>query len=398
MRKFKYKNNQRLYYSILFFLIISSIAACNALFPFLHLSWWINILEAIILISMFKFAINNKEPLFSTYFIILALSFSSHLFISEIPINRNFWEVMRWITILYLLCIAKEQNNSSLYRIAIIFFIFECGIAIYERITLSRLINYASLMFESTVMYGEQNDSFFRSCSLLGHPLDNANIVSLFMGFILVNKRMGKCLQAILILLGLGALWAFNSRGAILIWIILLSFRFIFYNQRIIYIVSAAFILYLISPFIIDWLNSGALGRFTLDFSDDSSLTRIDAFMYFLMQDWNLEMILAGGKLIRMPGSDLLLENGVLLNLGYWGLIVGPLKIIIEIWVSYKILSHYNIQEKIIILGSFWGVGLLNNNTFNSIVITFFLFAYIAFYSKDFSYQSNQKQISRIKA
>ena len=131
-------------------------------------------------------------------------------------------------------------------------------------------------------------------------------------------------------------------------------------------------------------INSGILGRFTFDnLIDESSLTRLSSFYYFMNQYWSISSVLMGGKLLYMPGTKLLLENGVLLNLGYWGWIIGLLKIVIEISLTYKLLSLYTNQEKFIVMLSFWGVGLMNNNTFNSLCLTFFLFTFVSFYCNE---------------
>lgn len=79
-----------------------------------------------------------------------------------------------------------------------------------------------------------------------------------------------------------------------------------------------------------------------------------------------------------MPGTDLLLENGILLNLSYWGWIVGALKTIFEVLMTYIFLKNRPKQEIFIIMFSFWGVALTNNIITGMLPLTFFLFAYSA--------------------
>ena len=131
-------------------------------------------------------------------------------------------------------------------------------------------------------------------------------------------------------------------------------------------------------PFIFEYISSGEFGRFTLDFTDDSTATRIMSFVYFANQDWNMETILLGGRYIEMPGTDLLLENGILLNLSYWGWLVGALKTILEMLVTYIVLKKRPKQEIFIILFSFWGVAMTNNIIMGVLPLTFFLLAYSA--------------------
>ena len=157
-------------------------------------------------------------------------------------------------------------------------------------------------------------------------------------------------LKIFLILIGLLALWAFNSRGAILIWIIILIIRFVLNKIDLLHIIVPSIILILVAPYAVEWINSGALGRFSFDFSDSSALTRLSAFIYFQTHDWNLENILLGGDLIYMPGTDLIIENGVLLNMSYWGWVIGTLKIFLEIYITYRLLNLYANKEKFVLL------------------------------------------------
>lgn len=195
---------------------------------------------------------------------------------------------------------------------------------------------------EGFVLTGDGNSQEFRAFSLMGHPLTNACVTSIFMGFILVSQSLPRILKYLLIAIGLLGLFGFNSRGGILIWILVLFYRFTLYNNNFIKTVIPLTILAFGYPFIMDWIDSGALGRFSFDFSDSSSATRWESFLYFAMQKWDLETILLGGRYIKMPGTDLLLENGILLNLSYWGWLVGVLKTILEVAISYIVIKKYD--------------------------------------------------------
>ena len=71
----------------------------------------------------------------------------------------------------------------------------------------------------------------FRSRGLLLHPLYNANVISIFMGYILVSSRLKRYFQIILLLLGLFAVWSCNSRGCIAVWLLILTYRYSFINR-----------------------------------------------------------------------------------------------------------------------------------------------------------------------
>ena len=86
--------------------------------------------------------------------------------------------------------ISREYRPQILLFLALAFYSTECGIAVYERITTNRLFTYDTDIMEGFVTIGDSIASEFRSFSLLGHPLNNANVVSLFMGFLLVNNSL----------------------------------------------------------------------------------------------------------------------------------------------------------------------------------------------------------------
>ena len=65
------------------------------------------------------------------------------------------------------------------------------------------------------------------------------------------------------------------------------------------------------------------------------------------------------------------------LNLSYWGWIVGSIKSFAEIYLTYKCLSFYSFNDKIIIMLAIWGVASLNNNMTYIMLLSFFLLANI---------------------
>lgn len=375
--------NSKLFFLTVISIILSKTSAFISICGSTYIGWICHIFLLLAFIPMIKYAISNKNGTFTAYMIVISLGFIFHVAIGKPDLLDNFWEISYWMLVIYLMHISREYRPQILLFLALAFYSTECGIAVYERITTNRLFTYDTDIMEGFVTIGDSIASEFRSFSLLGHPLNNANVVSLFMGFLLVNNSLKNKYKVVLLSLGILALWAFNSRGAILIWIMILLFRFALYNAKPSRVIILGIILVLTGPYIISWIESGALGRFSFDFSDASSQTRLSSFLFFAAHHWTFENILFGGDLIYMPGSDYLLENGILLSLSYWGWIVGSLKILLEITITYKLLYKYKKKERFIILLSFWGVALMNNNVFNSLVITFFLFAYAALYVYD---------------
>ena len=205
------------------------------------------------------------------------------------------------------------------------------------------------------------------------------------MAFILCS-RMNNLTKYVLLALGGIALWGGNSRAAIGVWMLIFLLRFLFRIKNVIYIFIAFGITFFILPLLVDYISStDILGRFNFDFSDDSSVARIYAYELFFMHDWTWEQIVAGVLIIYMPGTELSLENGILLNLCYWGWIIGMLKIILEVWITYVVLPHYlNRDENFLILLATWGGAFANNNSFNPLVISFYMFALIGFNSLNY--------------
>lgn len=154
-----------------------------------------------------------------------------------------------------------------------------------------------------------------------------------------------------------------------------------FKNKNIVLVSLSGLAAYIALPFVLDFIaNNEIFGRLNEGVEDGSTQTRLDAFMFFAMHQWNTTNILLGGDIIYMPGSILSLENGVLLNLGYWGWIIGSLKTIMEVVISYKLLpADFDAKTKMIIMAACWGVAFMNNNSFQPLVFSYFMFVNIAF-------------------
>jgi len=268
---------------------------------------------------------------------------------------------------------------------ALIFFVLECLVAICERLTLSHFISYES---DTQAMNSDMDfDEDFRSFSLMAHPLYNANVVSFFLAFIMCSKTIRKIPKISLMFLGFGAIWAFNSRACMLMWLLIIVYRLFFYGKSLKWMVTSVIALLFFLPSVFLFVqNSGMLGRLDFDFSDGSTLTRIWAFQIFFEHPWSLQEIIMGGTILYYPGILLkgaldypLLENGVLMDLGYWGFILGPIKIIGELMISYFALYQFNPKDKFIIMVSIWGVAMMNNNSYASFLMVFYMCAFLAF-------------------
>lgn len=310
--------------------------------------------------------------------------------------------VIRIIPVMVIIHYNKTRrfwDNRVIKYFAIVFFFLECFLGIYEKITMTHLINYNT---ESQAMNSLMDDSVsFRSFSLLGHPLENANFVSIFMGFILCSNRIRLVWKLILLGLGIGALWSFNSRAAILVWMVIFLYRVFFYKFSVKWFVLGFFLILILQEYMSYlqfFYKSELLGRLNFDLSDNSTLTRLLAVEIFSSHSWSLNEIIFGGTILYQPVldktlSDVPIENGVLLDLGYWGFILGPVKILGEIFITYLALLRFNIKDRLIIMMSLWAVAFMNNNSFYTFLLPFYMCALLSFGIPPKSDMSSKKRL-----
>lgn len=318
-----------------------------------------------------------------SYLFLMLIGFFSHVFIG---VEQNaFKEFVTWSLIIIILSLYNRYirlgSNTALMILLLSFYLIECSLSFYERVVGNIIISYEETDFMSIDEFMEDSDRF-RSCALLFHPLLNANVVSIFMGFILVIKKISKPVKIGLLCLGALALWGFNSRGVLLVWGVILVFWFFYRRWSLRFILIVAILGFVLLPMIVDVLiKYDLLGRFGADLLDESSETRLLAFVVFATHNWNIINILFGGDIIYMPtlfyGKELAIENGILLTLGYWGWIIGALKVFLEVLVSYRCLEAYKVKEKLIVMMAFWGVAFTNNNSFRPEALAFYILAYM---------------------
>lgn len=319
-----------------------------------------------------------------TYIVFITIGFVLHFITGNLQENEtlNTTVIARIVPILLLLMAYQQGRSPVIFvRLMIIFYILECCISIYEKITLTHLISYTATEELAATSLTMIDSSVFRSFSLMFHPLFNANTVSIFLAFIFCSHRIKPFYKNAFIILGLLALWGFNSRGAMIIWGVILVYRLVLYKTKLLYVSIMLVVLYFAIPPLIEWVvYSGLFGRLTeMDFSDSSSLTRLEAFNVFFNERWNIQDIVVGGRVLCYPSTDLTLENGALLDLGFWGLIVGSIKIICEIVITYKAVEKYDVRDRILIMIAVWGVAFMNNNSFQTWPMTIFVLACVTF-------------------
>jgi hypothetical protein len=351
-----------------------------------YVGWFFNasfaITAVVLLPRVNKYATKNQK----NYIFLMLLGFLLHLFVSNI--DNRVYDVAKWILPVVLLIASRKYDSRIVIYSLLLFFVFHCLIAINESITQEYFVDYFY-----TDEFGQYNEIYsqFRAFGLMAHPLYGANVLLIIMSFLLVSKNMNKYLKVSLLLLGSYALTCFNSRAAMIIWGAILVYRLLLYKRKPFFAISFGVIIYLL--FISDLFSlllqssSGFLGRLgeADSLNDSSSITRLVSFAVFAGEDWTFYDIVAGGRIFYLPGTKLSLENGLLLTIAWWGWIVGVLKVILELVISWKCLVNYDKRDRIIIIVATWVCAYTNNNTVNTFVFVFFIICFIAmkYYSKE---------------
>lgn len=345
--------------------------------------------------TFFMYLVLTKYIKFVSLYIwifIISLVFSTLIHYSNPEYDRPMETTVHWIfLILFLYMGCKYYRGKWLLYFLLMIFIVNCLIGFYEKLSLSHLFNYNLNMLVNHERMGDQGRMFFRSFALFGHPLYNANITSIIMAFVLVSNNIGKYIKVLLIIIGILGLISFNSRSSMAIWaIILLFYTFIKYKFSFILLIMLV-VLFFTQDIINFFVDNEILGRLSEGLNDSSSETRWQCYSIFALQNWNVESILGGLGIIYYPFTDISLENGVLLTLGYWGWFVGAYKVIIELFLSYQsIQRRYDISEIFIIFLASWGVAFCNNNSFTFLYLSFLYVTIIAFNGFNKLYKSRQ--------
>lgn len=369
-----------------------------------NVGWLYNLSGTIAFLLLPKQCVKYINRYEIAYVIILFLGFIFHFFFLKIekPVTDSF----RWIFIVLVLVAGRRFiiNNPTSVNGAwqyplMFFFISHCFVAIAEYFLKTNFFNYK---YVESFSYEFETVGQFRAFGLMSHPLYSANVVLIFMSFVLVLKNMNKYLKYGLLLLGTVSLIAFNSRGAMIIWIIVLAYRLFLYNRSVtvgvvFVIIGYIFFVNDVFSFILqDYVN--IFGRLAQknSLSDTSSVTRLISWGVFLNQTWSLEEFVVGGRVFYLPGTEISLENGMLLTIAWWGGIVGSVKIVLEVVITWVCLGKYYTKDKIIIIICTWGCANLNNNIINSFVFAFFVLSYLSlnvFYSKKGKFHNTIQRI-----
>lgn len=367
----------------LILVFVINITIVTLYFNPIYVGWLVNSAYIIGLVSMLPFIYKRGRKVEWLYIAVLLLGLLFHSFLpynSRYTINDSF----RWIFLVTLIIASRTYRVPKfVFYTLITFLVLQCVLAIIENRLQTNLFESYSFVERS---YENIEKKEFRSYAFMVHPLSSANITLIILSFILISKEINVVLKKALLILGSLAMLSYNSRTALIIWGCLLAYRYLFYNLKPIYVVGFGVLFYLL--FLNDTIafiqqNASIFGRIAAKngLVDESSITRLMSFFFFWNARWNFQDILFGGRIIYLPGTELSLENGFLLTIAWWGWVVGPLKVILELVISYTCLKKYAVKERIMIMIACWGTAFSNNNTVNTFVFAFFIISVLSFNS-----------------
>lgn len=283
-----------------------------------------------------------------------------------------------WMTIPFICVIVLSLDDKSLkgmQTILYLFFIAECILAIYERNNNIALFPYTEDDYYLSLV--EQGQSWqFRSSSLLGNPLFNANFVSFALCLLLCCNNIKVIYRYLLSLLGLFAILGFNARGATIVTTCLVFYKLYIIlrgqksklNKYLLYTLIVVSLCYAVD-FVI---NSDWGGRLLQDeLMDGSAQTRLSFSNYFEHISF-----ISFPSWVNMVNKS---ENSYLFILISYGVFLGGLLIFSLLKLFFHFLAPYSIQVKLLLLVSAIGVGSLNNNLAGPGLFSLFFMYLLAF-------------------
>jgi len=276
-----------------------------------------------------------------------------------------------------VLSYQSAQSRKIIKLLILVFFVANCGLAIYERI-----IGVNIFPFEEENPIDVFLELPFRSTAFLGHPLMNALVISIIMGTVMISEEK-LATKGFIFILGIVAILCFNARGATMIWTIIstISLVMIFKTREITKRTTVTIVFFItiaIGIFVYLIAEKGFGDRLLNNESklyDSSAQARVDVFSAF--QYVKAPDLIFGHSHYYLYITDKLgqagVENSYVVLILFYGI---PAFIFLMIgyyfWVS-KYLANLTKMEKAIILLSFLLVGSLNNSLFDYTPWMFFI-------------------------
>jgi len=293
--------------------------------------------------------------------------------------------LLLFIPMLMSICFENltKKDLKLLFRVVVILYIFQCGLSIAEW-TLNR--NF----FEMNVPIDNEfwmKMGFFRSTALFGHPLENAQIVAVFMAFIAVSEFKRKSFQIFLFFLGYVSLFCFNARGATMV-VTVFTVPYLIWkinnstppNKR--WIIKLGIFVMCCGMFYMVTQTTLGGRLMNMDLMDGSAKTRVQVFQFHKFYQSHDDFLWGHSDLyyymtLKLGAGGV--ENGVVAMILDYGIIFTiPLLLLLFIF-QYNKLSVYSNLERWILLAVFFLIGSMNPNLKMPIQWTMWVFAYYAF-------------------
>jgi hypothetical protein len=344
------------------------------------------ILVALFMYIFFTHKINIKfKPEFQIIFVGFLIIFIKVMLGQYDQIKLAIFFVM--IPMFISVVLGKQRNFSLkfLQNLILFFFVLECFLAIYERITLSHIFPLSEEIRLITI-----EDLLFRSSSFLGHPLNNALCVSVIMGFILCSN-IKSLYKIVYLLLGFIAILCFNARAAIIIWGVLLTIHFlkIVLNKRtkntirVLILLFFSFLIYSVYIVITDFGFGGRLLKSEImDGSANTRLEVLDAFKFINTNDLIFGDANNYISVMNKLGAGGV-ENSYIVFIIQYGLIITLILILLYAQLISRFLKNYSFYDRFILLSSFILLGSTNNGLASATPLIFFILCYYSFQKFD---------------
>ena len=287
------------------------------------------------------------------------------------------------------ICLQYEtwKNIACLRKLLFLFFIIECGLAVYEKsIGANVFPDRTDSMTAEQLMYYNPEDWEFRSGSLWGHPLANAMIVVVFMSFMVISKIKVQYVIP-LITLGYISLYCFNARGSIIVASVLVMPMLVYrvhrskYKYRKWIYLALALIAFCLLKVL---MNTSFGGRMFMgdELMDGSAQTRLDVFRF--VDFISLTDLLLGSPDLYLFVMNKLnaggVENGVITLILAHGLIITIIILYNLFKFQYLSLKQaYSRFETFWLLAVFYIIGMMNPNLSAPVQWTFWILCYYGF-------------------
>lgn len=323
----------------------------------------------------FSFYKQKKEEIFLFIFLVIMIAFQlirdQNNFLAT-AINCLFMPVLvSFIVPVKKNMCCREDVRRKLKKMVLVFFVMECSIAILERLLEVHI--FPMQAYDGTIAYGRVDSDMFRSTALQNHPLQNALIVSIIMGFILMSNAIDVWKKYLLWGMGYLALLSFNTRSSIFGWILLFGVYiiYLFFRQKKVYlkerIILVVFTFFSISSIlflIFDYRWGGRLLEFGM-FSDESSEVRLQVFDIFLYYDYKHFLWGVPSLSIDRMASSIgveIVENYWLMYVFTYGIIFVLILIFLFAKLFSRLFKEYGSFHKFFLLSSFILISSTNNS------------------------------------